>query len=269
MIHNHHTLQNSILLTQFEDLQAQGKNPQLGAYRGKNLMIISYQTNGLQEKISSIFTAALINLYKLFNLLSTNNITIEELKNEVYNFHLSKAQVHRQADLQRLQEAARQITQENENLNQNKNQLLSQISNLEERKRVVDQEKARVEADFQPIQQEYLLARSAIQQKQAVEQETIRLENDIASLRRKKEALLPAQTELADLQRQISALNAERNQLQDQSKQRRINSLETDIKKLEKTLYRIRCLANDATSHTRNPNKVEEYLAEICRFTYC
>jgi DNA repair exonuclease SbcCD ATPase subunit len=263
MIPSNYTLKNSVLITRFEDLQAQGRNPHLGVYRGKDLMIISYHANGLLEKISSIFTAAIINLYKLFNLLSTDSLAIEELRNDVYNFHLSRVQGAYQEEFQRLQEAVRQITQENETLNQSKNQLLSEISNLGEQKQAVGQEKGRVEADFQTIRQDYLLARSAIQQKEAVEQETIRLENDLASLRRKKNALLPAQNELADLQRQISALNAERNNIEGRSQINENQALKSIIRDREDRLYRIRLLANNASSH--NP---KNSLSEILRLTY-
>ncbi|MBA2369435.1 MAG: hypothetical protein H0V82_10495 [Candidatus Protochlamydia sp.] len=55
MICSDNTLKNSAVLNQFEEMQAHGKNPLLGVYRGKNLMIISYQANGLSKKNFTYF----------------------------------------------------------------------------------------------------------------------------------------------------------------------------------------------------------------------
>ncbi|MBA2369434.1 MAG: hypothetical protein H0V82_10490 [Candidatus Protochlamydia sp.] len=188
------------------------------------------------KKISLIFTDFLVNLLKLFGALKSDEQSIAELKNNVHDFYFNQAQVHRQNDMQRLQEASQQIVQENENLVQRKNQIVSQISNCEDQKRALVIEKAVIETDVDNIRHEFLAAQTVIGQKQTAEQEIInlnrikdQLELELIALNRKKENLLPARAELADLEMQIGILRADIDQIKNQSVINKHNNLSLEF----------------------------------------
>lgn len=77
---NSDIINNRQTLAVFNQLKQNGQNPQLGVYRGRELMIINYEARGICEKIQSFFEQIKIAFLKAISYLEINETQIDNLK---------------------------------------------------------------------------------------------------------------------------------------------------------------------------------------------
>lgn len=223
--YNPYVLNNSVTLARYEDLQHQGLNPQLAVYRGKSLCIVSYSADGIIAKIQQIFKKILCHILKFSGTITTNEVSIQNLKETVHQYYYQQVQLHKQNELQTLEDnfqqtqtqheaQIHQIYLEKEVLIQQKNQLNAEVNVLNERKNRVTGKITKKNEKLERRRAELLEARQVIQQKDTTQQEIQQLNNTKDRIQQEIHNLESMRNEIAPTQQQIEALRNQRAQLQ-------------------------------------------------------
>lgn len=91
MNYNKLLIENCNTVDYFNYLQEQKLQPELAVYKGKSLIIISYKSNTILEKIFQIFQNIKVGILQFAGALNTSKEKIQEVKNTVYQYHFETA----------------------------------------------------------------------------------------------------------------------------------------------------------------------------------
>jgi chromosome segregation ATPase len=225
MTYHKDLLKNSQVFSRFEHLQEQGKNPQLAIYRGRRLVIISFDAKGCLEKISQVFKKILYSILKCFKALKINEAKIQNLKEKVYFYHYQQVHRHKQAELQHLEEhheliydqgklQLEELTNKNNAAAEETIRLKEEIDQLKEQNLQTLQAKTKLDQSLKNIQAEYLQAQQIVSQKNAAKDE-------LQELNKAKNLLLKENKELEKTKERLAPAKKEMERIKQETNQRR------------------------------------------------
>jgi cell shape-determining protein MreC len=118
--------ENNNVLSRFEALEGQGRDPKMAVYRGRSLIIISSKADGLLEKISQIFKDVIFCILKLVGILNTDIKEIEKITDQCDQYLSEQDLLAEIQEVKQLVKKKKEAKQEENLLKEEKNCILKE-----------------------------------------------------------------------------------------------------------------------------------------------